>query len=325
MRSDMLVSVAVVDEEGPHITIPRLAVVARALEQNFRYFELIYLLRESQRPQLDRFAAEIAGLANLRIILTGEGTRFYRQRLIATMEAIGDVVALYDPDDMPIEDLVTQIGHAKDRDEILIGWRPSRPPSGWSYRLLSLASNNVISARAARTIILPREPLNAIAARKSASIDLRFEARNAPTHYNRFDITTPVRAKAGFSQRYELLMEILLAGAPRFLKLYAALGFLVVAGSTLYSFYAIAVILLRDHVQEGWFSTAIIQSGSTAFIAGGMSILAISLVAVLEVLSGGSARMIVDEISNTNFFDKVEDLNVEMSGDTPAIGEQHVA
>ena len=254
-------------------------------------------------------------MANLRIILTSDGTRYYRQRLIGVLEGIGDVVALYDLDDLAPADLVGQIGAAKDANEILIGWRPSRPPSGWSYRLLSLASNNVISARAARTIILPREPLNAISARKSASIDLRFEARNAPTRYGRFDVSNPVIRKGGFSQRYELLMEILLAGAPRFLKAYAAAGFLVVAGSSLYFAYAIAVFFLRSHVQEGWFSTAITQSGSTAFIAGGMSILAIALVAVLEVLSGGNSRMIVDEISNTNFFDKVTDRNVELSGD----------
>ena len=316
MRSDMLVSVVVVDEQGPEKTLPRLAGVLEVLGASFRYFELVYVVAESTRPALNAMAVQIAQMPNLRIILASDGTRYYRKRLIGTMEGIGDVVALYDLDELAPAELMTQIGAAQDSNEVRIGWRPSRPPSGWSYRLLSLASNNVISARASRTIILPREPLNALLARKSASIDLRFEARNAPARYRRFDIAQPAIRKGGFAQRYELLMEILLAGAPRFLKTYAAGGFLVVAGASLYIAYVIAVFFLRSHVQEGWFSTSIIQAGSTAFIAGGMSILSIALVAVLEILSGGNARMIVDEISNTNFFDKANDRNVELSGHT---------
>jgi len=315
MRSDMLISVGVVDEDGPRRTLPRLKSVIAELAVTFRYYELVYVVRESARAEIDAIAAEILNMPNLRIVLTSEGTRFYRQRLIAAMEAIGDVVAVYDLDDMPVSALVGQIVEAKNADQVRIGWRSSRPLNGWGYRLLALASNNNVSARAARTIILPRRQINELLGRKSASIDLRFEARNVSTPYQHFEIASPSRSSGRLGQRYELLIEILLAGAPRFLKLYALLGFFVVLGAFCYGVFAVGVWLLRDHVTEGWLSTAIIQAGSTGFIAAGMSILSLALVAVIEVLSGGNSRMIVDEISNINFFNKVTDLNIEMSGE----------
>jgi hypothetical protein len=316
MRSDFLASVGVVDEAGPAETIPRLAEINAELAGAFRYFEMVYVVSESSRSALQAMAGEISRLPNLRIILTCEGTRFYRQRSIAASEMIGDVVALLDPGDWAKSDLPRRIGEANDGKEILIGWRPANGASRLGYRLLSLLSRNVILAQASRTILLPRERLNAILARKNASLDLRFEPRAAHSRYRRFNVDRPATIRGGLSQRNELLIEILLSGAQRYLKAYAAVGFLVSFVSILYAVYAIAVMLLRDHVQEGWFSTAMAQSGSTAFIAGGMSILATALIVILEHISGGDDQMIVDEIANITFFDKATDRNVELS-ETP--------
>ncbi len=314
MRSDILVSVGVVDEQGPTITVPRLAGLIEGLARAYRYFEVVYVVSEGARGELDALAAQIAPLANLRIIITGESTRFYRQRLIAMSEAIGDVVALFDLDDLGVDTLVAKLGEAKDNNEIMIGWRSARHRNRWSYGLLSLASRNHITAQAARTILIPRELMNGVISRRSAALDLRFEPRIPQGRYRRFEVAGKGSTRGGFAQRYELFIEILLCGAPRYLKAYAAAGFMVMIGASLYMVYALAVVLLRKHVQEGWFSTTITQAGSTAFIAGGMSILSIALIAIYERLHGGEDRIIVDEIANTSFFDKVTDRNVELTG-----------
>lgn len=314
MRSDILVSVCVVDEAGPAITVPRLAGLIAGLAEAYRYFEVVYVVSERVRRELDGLAAQIAPLANLRIIITGESTRFYRQRLIAVLEAIGDVVALLDTDDLTVAELVEKLGEAKDKNEIMIGWREARNRRSWTYRLLSLGSRNVITAQAARTIIIPRELMNGIVSRRSAALDLRFEPRIPQARYRRFPVSGKGPPRGGFGQRYELFIEILLCGAPRYLKAYAAAGFMVMIGAGLYMLFAVAVVLLRNHVQEGWFSTTVTQAGSTAFIAGGMSILSIALIAIYERLHGGEDRIIVDEIANTSFFDKVTDRNVELTG-----------
>ncbi|PTT36698.1 hypothetical protein DBR33_19150, partial [Stenotrophomonas sp. HMWF022] len=177
---------------------------------------------------------------------------------------------------------------------------------------LSLLSRNKVTARASRTIILSRERLNAILARGHASLDLRFEQRGGPARYSHFALSGTAGRTARLAHRYELLTEILRAGAPRYLKIYAVLGFLAATSAALYGLYAVSVLLTHDQVQEGWFSTAFILAGSMGFISTGMSILSIALAAILERAVGGDDRAIVDEIANISFFDRLTERNVEI-------------
>jgi len=316
MRSDMLVSVVVADVAGPAATVPRLAAAIAELGAAFRYFEVLYVIRETHRAELDRLGATLATLTNLRVIVTGQGTRYYRRRLIGAREAIGDVVAVADLDEQPVAALIERIGEAIDSGEVLAGWCAERRGGGPGYRLLSLVSRFVLNPRAARTIILPREWLAAILARPSAVIELRFQPRVPLTRYRRFPVGPGRGESSAFSARYEVLVEILRSDASRYLKAYALAGFVVLLGALTYLAYAIAIVLLRSHVQEGWFSSAVVQAGSTAFIAGGMSILAIAMMAVLDALNRGHDPAIIAEIGNTSYFDlatsSAADRNVEL-------------
>lgn len=313
MRSDILVSVGVVDENEPSRSIPRLAEVIEKLTSAFQYFEVLYVVGERFRGELEAMAEQISGLTNLRIILTSEGTHYYHRRLIAAREAIGDVVSLLDLDELGVEELAEKMGESKDRNEVLAGRHLAQLPGGWTYRLLSLASHYIITAQAARTIIFPREWLNALLARRTAVLDLRFQARLPLTRYRHFDIVKKPKKDSGFSGRYELMNEIMLCDAPRYLKGYAVLGFLVVLGAIAYIAYAVAVIALRRHVQAGWFSGAVVEAGSTAFIVLGMSLISLALVTALDILQATSNRIVVAELSNTNFFNKASRRNVEVS------------
>ncbi|WP_338332310.1 hypothetical protein [Acetobacter sp. LMG 32666] len=312
MRSDILVSVGVIDEHGPRRGIPRLAEVIAKLSLAFEYFEVLYVMEEQYRCELDAMAEQISGLTNLRIILTTEGTHYYHRRLVTAREAIGDVVALYDPDEISVEELTRKLGESKDRNEILAGWFSVPAPTAWTYRLLAFSSHYIITAQAARTLIIPREWLNTLLVRRSAVLDLRFQARVSLTRYCHFDIPKKQTKGSNLSGRYELLREVMLCDAPRYLKGYAFMGFLVVLGTMAYIAYAIAIVLLRPHVQEGWFSNAVVEAASTAFIATGMSLIALALVTVLDVLQGTSDRIVVAELSNISFFDKVGCRNVEV-------------
>lgn len=321
MRSDILVSIAVVDEAGPAATVPRLAQLAKDLSEAFLYFEVLYVLPESAKAGLEALSAQLAVLPNLRIIFASGGTRFYRRRLIGALEAIGDVVAVLDLDELSVPGLCRQLADAHGRNEVLIGRRASGSTASWGYPLLSLISRNIISAQTARTIVLPRTLIQSVTSRRSAALDLRFEPRNALSRYRPFDIdgATSRDSSGGrhMSSRSELFLEILLSGVPRYLKAYAAAGFGVMLGAIAYGIYAVAILMFRSHVAEGWFSTAIVQAGSTAFIAGGMSMLAIAMIAIYEHQHSGNDRVIVDEIANTSFFDKITSRNVELSDTSP--------
>lgn len=312
MRSDILVSVGVIDEHGPRHGIPRLAEIIAKLSLAFEYFEVLYVMEEKYRCELDAMAEKISGLTNLRIILTADGTHYYHRRLVTAREAIGDVVALYDPDEIFVEELTQKLGESKDRNEILAGWFSLPTSTAWTYRLLAFSSHYIITAQAARTLIIPREWLNMLLIRRSAVIDLRFQPRVSFTHYCHFDIPKKPIKSSDLSGRYELLREVMLCDASRYLKGYAFMGFLVVLGAMAYIAYATAIVLLRPHVQEGWFSSAVVAAGSTAFIAMGMSLISLALVTVIDVLQNSSNRIVVAELSNISFFDKVNRRNVEV-------------
>lgn len=315
MRDDYLASVCIVDERELGEILSLLVGIEAELARSFRYFEIIYVLPERSREQLNARAETLTRLLNLRILIANDDVSFYRQRVIAASEAIGDVVALVDLTDMSSEELIKQLHAAKDGNLVLIGWRKLRRTGGLTYRLLSLLSRHAVTAQTSRTIILAREWLNAILTREHVSLDLRFEPRGGPVRYNRFALAQRTLPKVRFKHRYELLAEILRSSAPRYLKIYAMLGFAVTIFAALYGFYAIGVVLTREDVQPGWFSNAFILAGSMGFISLGMSILAIALAVVLDRTSGGNDRMIVDEIANISFFDQLIDRNVELGGD----------
>lgn len=312
MRDDYLASICVVDERDPDATLPLLVELEATFARSFRYFEIVYVVAERWREQLNARTDTLAHLPNLRILVADDGVSFYRQRALAASEAIGDVVALVDLADLRSEELTERMHEAKDGNLVLLGWRASRRSSGLTYRFLSLMSRHAVTSKASRTIVLARERLNAILAREHALLDLRFEPRGGPVRYGHFPLIGHPAPKARFAHRYELLTEILRSGAPRYLKIYAVLGFGVTIGAALYGLYAIGVVVMRDDVQQGWFSTAFILAGSMGFISMGMSILAIALAAVLDRLTGGDDRVIVDEIANISFFDRLTDRNVEI-------------
>ncbi|MBB4611420.1 hypothetical protein [Sphingomonas yabuuchiae] len=312
MRDDYLASICVVDEKGLAATVPLLVELEAMLSRHFRYFEIVYVVSERLRDRLHTLVGTLAGLPNLRILVTEDSVSFYRQRAIAASEAIGDVVALYDLADVESGELIARMDEAKERNSVLLGWHRSGRVSDPAYHFLSLLSRNKVTARASRTIILSRERLNAILARGHASLDLRFEQRGGPARYSHFALSGTAGRTARLAHRYELLTEILRAGAPRYLKIYAVLGFLAATSAALYGLYAVSVLLTHDQVQEGWFSTAFILAGSMGFISTGMSILSIALAAILERAVGGDDRAIVDEIANISFFDRLTERNVEI-------------
>jgi hypothetical protein len=315
MREDMLVSICLIDNGNPNETLGQVQALLDGLAKEFRYFEVVYVISENLRGKLQELAELIAGLINLRIILTGDGTGFYQQRAIAASEAIGDVVAIVDLDELAMKLLFEQVCVCKDSNHVIIGWYENRNRFSPPYALLSLLSRHHVASQASRTIILPREKLNMIFSRHSVALDLRFEPKTPLIRYDRIGMRRP-RHRSRVGPRYELLTEILMTGAPRYLKLYAGSAFLVSFLAILYAVYATLVFTFRTDVLRGWFSTSLVQSGSVFFIATGMSVLALAIAALLERSSGGEGHAIVGEIDNIDLFERSKDWNVDVEVDS---------
>lgn len=313
MRSDFLVSVCVVDENNPHLVGVHLSEIIKKISEKFEYYEVLYVVNERYRDLISKMDDQFSQLKNLRIVLIADHIQYYHRRLIAAREAIGDVVTIFDCEELSVEELCGKLCESKDKDEILAGWCAKKMSGRWIYRLLSLTSHYSVAAEAARTIIIPREWLNALLVRRSAVLDLRFQACLPPTHYRYFDVLKKGNKDHGISRKYEILKEIILCDMPRYLKGYALVGSFVVLGAIFYLAYAVVVFMTYRQVQPGWFSNTVIQAGSIAFVAGGMSILSYALVLILDILQGSSNQDIVAEIYEASFFNNENRRNIEIN------------
>ncbi|MBI1250521.1 MAG: hypothetical protein GC189_03515 [Alphaproteobacteria bacterium] len=312
----LLASFCFVTEDDPQDELRGLIALSQALEARFRYFEIIYVLPERFKPAATALAAQLSACRTLRIVIVRDYLNYYRRRAIAASEAIGDVCVISSFAELPFVDLADFAEDAFARDEIVIGAR-SRGAGGWTpaYGALTLASPYRVRAKDMKTIALPRRSLSVLASRPSLALDLRFQPKQGGELYIRRPVAVgdTHALRSTNADRLELLEELISASAPRLLRAYALLSALTATAAAAYAIYAVFVVATMADVQAGWFSTAIVQSGSVGFIALGMCVIAIGIANIAERLAGGAHGGVVDEIANIGFFDRTRDLNVEVS------------
>lgn len=309
-RPDFLVSLCLMEEGRVDDELGVLVELSARCEACLRYWEILYVIREENRPLIDAAAARLAGIRNLRIIVVNRSVNFYRGRELAASEAIGDVVVISAFNEALELDLPALAEQALNTGEIILARRQglALSPVHWA---LSLLSPYRVAATDLKTIALPRLKLAAILVRHTSAIDLRFEAKRGSDRYVRKVVPFSGRSRDSvIGRRIDLAVEIVSSSAPRFLKGYALLSLGVVGLSVCYGIYAVMVYFLSDHVQPGWFSNTLVQSGSVAYLALGFSIVALGLARLTEQLVERTRSSIVDEIGNINFFANTEKLNV---------------
>jgi hypothetical protein len=312
-RPEYLVSFCLAQEGDVLAEIDAIRELVCRCDQSLQYWEIVYVLGEHYRSALEAKRERLGAVRNLRIVLVRDEITFYRRRAVAAAEAIGDVVVLTAFNELASADLMSFAADAIIANRIVLGRSEgARRRQPLSHRLLGLISRYRVDARDLKTIALPRDHLVAVLARRSATIDLRFEPKQGLHRYLR----KPVELRSsggerGLRQRLELLIEIISTSAARFLAVYALLSLLVCALAASYGLYAVLIILFMRDVQPGWFSTAIAQSASVSFLALGMALLALGVAHIVDRMEGDTSEVTIDEISNISFHDHVQDLNVE--------------
>ena len=260
---EYLVSFCLAQEGDVARELDAIAALAATCDENLQYWEIVYVAAEFHRSAIEAAIDKFAAIKCLRIVLVRDAVNYYRRRKIAASEAIGDVVVLTSFNEMARADLLAFAEEAMASNRIVIGHRAKQVGfQSISYSLIGLISRHRADGRDLKTIALPRNHLVAILNRSSAPIDLRFEPKRGVVSYLRKELPlTNAGGEAGLLQRLELLAEIIATSAPRFLVMFAVASAIVSAFATIYGFYAVAVILLRNDVAPGWFSTAIALSG----------------------------------------------------------------
>ncbi len=309
-HDDFLASFGFAKEGALDAELTALEALAARLGAVFRYFELLYVVGESARADVEAAGPRIGRIANLRVLVVDEGASVYRRRWIGASEAIGDVVALSAFDEARTIDLAGLALAALRAGRVHRMTRASAAPSP-VHGLLNLLSAYKVNGADLRTVALPRASLNKILARPSASVELRFEAKREYERQERGPVKLlSRRTRAPVWQRLELVSEIISASAPRLLRGYALVSLATAILAGLYGVYA-CVVLLTIPVARGWFTTAIAQAGSVGFIALGFTIFSLAIARAVEQAGGAARDAILDEVGQVIFFDRPDELNVD--------------
>lgn len=321
---DYLVSICLAQEGDIEAEIAAICSLAKRCNAMLAFWEVIYVLNEKHHEALRACGPSLTNIKNLRVVLVRDGVNYYRRRAVSASEAIGDVVVLTCFREMEAADLFAFADDAVATNRIIIGRvRKCGLTKSALNSLIGAVSRYRVDMRDLKTIALPRDLLVAVLARPTASIDLRFEPKRGVAQYVRKEMSLSGSGQeAGLARRFELLSEIISTSAARFLTAFAAAAAVVCGLATSYALYAVVVFLSLKSVQPGWFSTAIAQSGSAAFISLGLGVIALGIAHIVDRLDGGIRHEVIDELGNISFYDRISDLNVEGAPTLRAIEEK---
>lgn len=316
---EFLVSIGI-PEEGFGIAreVAMIATLAHGCAARLRYFELIYVIEERHRSEVEEYAALLATIGNLRIVFVRNGTSYYQRRRIAAATAIGDVVVLACLAELGAIDLAEMARRCFLADRVVLAERSARASLSIFHPVVRALSGHRVNSRDMRSIAFPRATLVQTLERETATIDLRFEPKRGE-RYERIAAARPkTRIRSGIGHRLLLVSEIVSGAASKYLRAYALLSLVTLICALLYGLYAVVVVTTFRHVEPGWFTTNFVQSASIGFLALGFAIFSLGLARLLERQDGGSGSGIVDEIGNTNFFSSAPTLNVDLDRESLA-------
>jgi hypothetical protein len=300
--------------------VSSLAALAKRCAAQLRFFEIIYVVPERDRIEVERCGPNLARAANLRILYVRNDVSLYRQRRIGAAEAIGDVVMLSGMREISDIDLIALIERAFSSGEILLATRGRPVRNGVFYSVLGAFSEHRVNGSDMRTIVLPRARLIQILARESATIDLRFEPKSGDRYVR---VPTPHRSNRSTGQRHrwELLSEIVSNASTRFLRIYALISLIGAAAAATYVIYTVVAYLTLPHVASGWFTTNFTQGSFVSLLAVGLSIFSLALARLTEHRDSGVSMGIIDEVGNINFFHATHRFNVSLDGEASVSSE----
>jgi acetolactate synthase regulatory subunit len=315
LREDVLVSICFSDLVESKENLELLRIVADQIAKRYRFWEILLVVSAGDASN---FAPLLSWAGNIRVLKVRRHADFYRRRTVAANEAIGDIVVLASPEEMPYVNLTEMIDAAADSGDMVVarhaGSRPRNLILEPVLRILGRSAGFRVSAQDMQTIAIPRPVLNQLLVRSDRQLALRFPpydegipVRHAQSLMNKSD----QRTFSDFARRLRLLQWLLVSSAPRILLYVSILSLSVTLIGILYAVYALTAWLLLDRLAEGWLTLSLMLSMTA--VVNGAALLGVSLglQQVLELLSRETLDDVVSEDGSTEVFSKVaRDLNV---------------
>ncbi len=311
-REDVLVSVCFGELPVDAGTLDGVAALARRLDARFRFREIVVVTEESRS---DALLPLVRKVENMRLFTVRDRTSFYRRRVIAADEAIGDVVVLANPAELRHLDLVAMIERAADDQQLVLAVRAA----GMVQR--TLTSPVVVLGRLAgfkvgprdlQTMAAPRTLLNQLLIHPDPDLALRFPPRHVCVPLAFFTATSDksIRSAASRSRRLALLQKLLVYMAPRLLMAVTVVSALLASTGFLYALYVLGAWVVLADLASGWLTLSAMLSLTAFFLGISIMGLSLGLQHLLARADRDSFDGVVSEINRVDLFGKVAaDLN----------------
>lgn len=318
LREDVLVSICFGDLASDHETFDAIAALAAMVDARFRFREIIVVADDSRRAD---YLPLIRRVANVRLFTVRDGTAYYRRRVIAAEEAIGDVVLLVSSAELGCVDPIEMIERAADEQRGVLATRRPKIRHGSPGSVLVLLGRLAgfkVNPRDLQSLALPRTLLNQLLAHPDPDLALRFPPRDprVPLAFIEVAAGVTVPRNAGLRRRLDLLQKLLVYMAPNLLlAVTLASAFLAMLGF-LYGLYVVAAWILVHDLAPGWLTLSAVLSLSMVFLGISITGLSLGLQQLLSRTNGGRLDSVAAEVNRIDLFGQVaSDLNVDFEHD----------
>jgi len=314
-RHDILVSVCFGDLSASPCAFDAVATLGLEVAARFRFHEIIVVADESHK---DVYLPLIHRVENLRLFTVRNGTAFYRRRVIAAEEAIGDVVLLASATELPGVNAVELIERAAELQSAVLVTRSSKPTSrsiGAMLVFLGRMAGFKVNMQDLQTLALPRTLLNQLLAHSDPDLALRFPPRDARVPLVLVGVApgTDVRREAGLRRRLLLLQTLLVYMAPRLLMAVTLTSALLAIFGFLFGLYTLGVWFIQENVAPGWLTLSAAISLTAFFLGVSTTGLSLGLQQLLSRTKQDSLDGTVSEVNRVDLFGQVaSDLNIEL-------------
>ena len=321
-REDVLVSVCFGDLPTEPACFDAVAALARDLDARFRFREIVVVAPESRR---EAYTPLLQRIDNLRLFTVRDGTGFYRRRMIAADEAIGDVVLMAAVAELAHVDAIAMIEQAADRQCAVLATRPA----GLADRTLAApliamgrTAGFKVNLRDLQTLALPRTLVNQLLAHPDPDLALRFPPRDVrlPLEFFALAPDSPaLRERGQHRRRLALLLKLMIYVAPSLLMAVTLASALLAVLGFFYAIYVLGVWIVLDDIAPGWLTLSAMLSLTAFFL--GVSIMGLSL-GLQQLLARGDRDGfdgVAAEVNRVDLFGQVaSDLNVDLEQDRTA-------
>jgi len=319
LREDVLVSVCFGHVPPDAVGFDAVSALAKDLDARFRFREIIVVADESRR---DDYTALLQRVDNLRLFTVRDGTGFYRRRVIAADEAIGDVVLMTNVAELAYLDFVAMIERAAaDQQAVLAVRAVGVINRSLAAPLVALGrmSGFEVGLRDLQTLAVPRTLLNQLLAHPAPDLALRFPPRDIrlPLVFATAPSDMPVLREAGQQQRrLALLQKLLVYVAPSLLMIVTLTSALLAAVGLFYAFYVLAVWVVVDDIASGWLTLSAMLSATAFFLGVSIMGMSLGLQQLLARAEHNDFDSVATETNRIDLFGKVaSELNVDLERD----------